>query len=634
MGCQLSGDLTRANLSGLAPQPGGNAEIAAPVSEVRQVPAIRGRVAFPEPRKVQATTADLIKETAISLIDPVTNQTLTAIPSKADGTFNLIPPSNILLNKGYVLEGAKGTNLSKPGNDSVRLRTLVWLNGQNWEGVSTPETIIDPKTTAVAITASLHPADVTMLGTKDKVLVAGGLTAFQNSPTFNNHPNSELIELAKAVQGTAAADKDPVANLSAIKPSLTGSSAPSGAPGSLIRLTGDGFYTYLGATGTEVYFGSTLASVMVAEPRSLVVAVPATGGNITVKTPQGTTSPLSFSLVVPQPLVITGMSASILQPNQTFTLFGAGFDPDKTKNKVYFGNLEGSVVEAAANSLVVKAPDGAETGYLQTKVTSVNPNPLSNKVYFELTPLRITEAPTTGFALEEFTLKGKFPPQVGEVLFNDKTSAEIVSWSESVITGVTPLRVETGPIFVKQGTSKAASPQNYTPKNGDVSNWRRIINYDYNSYYNSWTTLNYIYTMSYSGAVYRMQFDANGGASNTTDVGRLNIPGQIHPSHTSRRIGKYVYFVGDYWGDNRRVYIADVDNNGVTGNFRQHSSLIFASGAGAGDWGTNQVIQVRNRMYVFSVGRNDYGQSMNRGQWISLNADGSTSGAWNDAGVA
>jgi hypothetical protein len=634
LGCQLSGDLTRADLSQLMPQPGSNPQIAQPASAERQVPAIRGSVRFPEVRKVQATTADLIKETAISLIDPVNNQTLNAVPSRADGSFDLVPPSAILQNKAYILEGAKGLNLSKPGSDAVRLRTLVWLNGQNWEGTSTPEIIIDPKTTAVAITSSLHPSDVSMTGTKDKVLVAGGLTAFQANPVFNNHPNSELIELAKAVQGTAAADKDPIAHISAIKPTLTAASAPSGAPGALIRLTGDGFYPFLGPTGTEVYFGTSLASVLVAEPRSLVVAVPATGGSITVKTPQGTTAALAFTLAVKSPLIITGMSASILQPAQSFTLFGEGFDPDKTKNKIYFGNLEGTVLEAAANSLVVKAPDGAETGYLQAKVTSVNPNPLSNKVFYELSPLRITEAPTTGFSLEEFSLKGKFPPQQGEVLFNDQVSAEILSWGEAEIKAIVPLRVPTGPIFVKQGTSKAASPQNYTPKDGQVSNWRRIINYDYNSYYNSWTTLNYIYTMSYSGSVYRMQFDASGNASNATDVGRLNIPGQIHPSHTSRRFGNFIYFVGDYFGDNRRVWIADVDANGVTGNFRQHSNLIFESGAGASAWGTNQIIKVKNRMYVFSVGRNDYGPSMNRGQWIALNADGSTNGGWNDAGVA
>ncbi|MBM3268234.1 MAG: IPT/TIG domain-containing protein [Candidatus Sericytochromatia bacterium] len=564
-------------------------------------PVLRGRVIFPEgaARRTQATTDDIIKGATLSLIDPATNRSVGATVARTDGSFDLIPPQGLVAGTPYLLEGAKGLRNGNPGGDAVRLRSLVIFNGGSWDAISTPSIVVDALTSAVAITQGLFPGDITRAGTMNKVQTSNGLTGLRAAPAWATHPDIELLRTAQAIRAYAGADMDPVAALTAIKPVLTATAPNSGRPGDLVQIAGDGFAAYPG--GTTVFFGAATASILVAEPKLLVVTVPNATGDVKVQTAQGASGTLPFSVVSTGQVIIRNISPSSVIPGQTMTIYGDGFDPDRTKNDVFFGFTKVTPTTASANSLVVGVPGSATSGLLTVRT----PVSTSNSVYFDVAYF-IAAAPTTGLSLQEATLQGLFPAQEGSVYFNG-VKAEVVSWSATEIKVTIPTGVTTGPISVQTAAGSTITGPIYAPKNGSLGAWAMVAgtNRDNNSYFGAWVTSNSLYLADHDSTVLRVSLQANGDVAGVQSVGRLGLP-RAHPVKNYLTVGNFVYFAGDYAGDNRRVWRAPIGADGSTGNFSVFNSLTAGSGPSDGDWGTTALYRVKNRLYGMRMDRNDY----------------------------
>jgi len=606
-GCQLA-----------PPPPGGaftlatgNGGAAVEAAGGPSLPVLSGRVDFPETaRKTQATTDDVIKGSTLSLVDPVTNKSISSTISRADGTFDLVPPGSMVLGTPYILEGVKGVKSGNPGGDAVRLRSFVILNGGSWDSISSPSIVVDALTTAVAVTQGLFPGDIARAATMSKVQTSGGVTALRVTPSWATHPDLELLRTSQAIRAYAAADRDPVHALSAIKPALSAVTPAKGKPGDLIRLTGTGFHAFPG--GTQVFFGTATASILLAEPESLVVAVPDVGGDVKVTTAQGASGTLGFAVETSVPVVVTGIMPAQAIPGQTITVFGQGFDRDKTKNKVFFGFTEGTITVADSNSLIVQVPNGAASSQLSV----VAPQGTSNAVWFEI-PYRIDNAPKSGLANQEATITGMFPADTGEVRFgSDK--AEILSWTASQIDVVIPSRVQAGAITVLTSTGATITGPLFTPKNGNLSAWSNVggTNRSGGNYMSSWQTGKTAYLKWEGETLKRIDYAADGGVAAVTDAGGLGLPSN-HAMKGGVAVGNWAYYfnpmVGDYNAGTQPYYRAPINSDGVFGNFSSPGTFPLRSYINA--------LKIKTRIYLFNM---IDGQAA----WAQLNADGSLATAF------
>ncbi|MBU6428526.1 MAG: IPT/TIG domain-containing protein, partial [Cyanobacteria bacterium REEB65] len=246
-------------------------------------------------RRVQATSADVVTGATVTLLGPG-NQAVATGLTDASGNWSLSLSGFAPANNGtYVVEVVKGLQTNSPGQPAARFRTIVeyttsgatsgWLSCTN--STLGGQIVIDANTTAVALEIAL---DSTLSPTLAIGKVSAGPPSTLNStPSFPNHPDTEITALASDLTTYLTNNLDPVGSVAAIKPTIA-LNTTQGFPGTLVTITGQGFSPVSG--GNTVTFGSAVANVYLATATELIASVPAgaSSGNVTVATARGGTS--------------------------------------------------------------------------------------------------------------------------------------------------------------------------------------------------------------------------------------------------------------------------------------------------------------------------------------------------------
>jgi hypothetical protein len=156
-------------------------------------------------------------------------------------------------------------------------------------------------------------------------------------------------------------------------PAITGFSPSEGFVGDAVTITGTNFE--LDKTKNVIKFGSISAVVNSATATELKTVVPA--GAVTDRisvTINGTTffSPTNFTVkTIPIP-TFTGFSPSSALEDDTLTLTGTNFDPDRTKNIVTIGALAATVLSANPTEIKVVVPKDAVRSRVNIRIGTTN----------------------------------------------------------------------------------------------------------------------------------------------------------------------------------------------------------------------------------------------------------------------
>lgn len=160
------------------------------------------------------------------------------------------------------------------------------------------------------------------------------------------------------------------------------------------------------------------------------------------------------------PPVITAIDKSSASVGDTIVLTGDGFDPDKTKNSVKFGDVEAEVVFASATGLVIKVPAGA-SGSPQITVTSQNKT--SNYADVTIVPKITNMSSLAGNPGSQVTLTvtGFNPRETGTLVRFNGSAIDVTpdSVTTNTITVTVPADATTGGITLSpSGLSPLISP--------------------------------------------------------------------------------------------------------------------------------------------------------------------------------
>ena len=589
-----------------------------------KAPALVGRVSFESggPRIGQALTTDVIRRSTVSVIDPESNATLATTGTDDVGRFSLGVTAAITPGKAYLLEAAKGVT-SRPADDALRFRNWVSLNQNVWSAVSTPDVVLDAHTTACVLLSQMFPDEVRPADLlRGKVAASGGVSALLPSPAFATRPDLEFSRLATSIRGLIAADFDPVASVSGIKPTVSTLSAVRARPGDMLVLTGTGFSPVSGAVSVEFGDTSTLGTIVLASPTRLFVLVPPGSGNrpITVRNSQGASVAQAFEILSTTTAInITGMSDYGGVPGDTVTIFGQGFDPVSANNTVRFGSTVASVLSSSAGSLVVTVP--AVTSSAAVTVTTAAGT--SNPVWFALQRFISSFTPTTAINGDTVTISGQFGSAQGTVAVGGR-EARVISWSQDNIRVEVPFRAASGLVQVTlPGGGGTISRAGFIARNGTLGNtWVMVpgTNVDNSSYFASWSTNGYVYLCSYAGDMIRAPYNADGSLGNFVSVGRQGLP-SIHGVKGGLVIGNYAYFFNEYGSGaySYTYYRAPIAADGTIGSFAA------AGNQAASNYG-QQVFRSGNRVYVCGGDQNTF-------QVANINADFTLGAFTNGSGI-
>lgn len=348
--------------------------------------SVQGRVDFTSGRSTQAAPADVVNAATVSFIDLTTNQTVVAGKTDAAGSFTLSMGGYQPVNGAtYLLEAVKGLNAQAPGSNAARFRTILKWTGAAWlscSNDSVPGTVvINALTTALAIETALDPTHVPPSDTIGKVDVSTTPATLEATPTYTNHPNSEIQQLAADLLSYLGVDADPLASVPSLVPSIASFTPTSGGGNSLVRIQGSGFSPV--PSGNTVTFNGTSAQVLLATPTSLVVVVPAgaTSGTIQVQTGRGTvTTGSAFTLTTGWiggggngggGLMIEGFAPAYGRADAAVTLTGAFGTGTATPTVSFEGpndqRVQARVTAWTATVMTVAVPIGAVPGSIEVQ---------------------------------------------------------------------------------------------------------------------------------------------------------------------------------------------------------------------------------------------------------------------------
>lgn len=429
------------------------------------VPPLVGRVDFPEGLKTQATSAQLLSQATVALIDNGT--TVTSGVTDAAGNFTLnFGAFNPVADRTYILEASKGLVAQLPGYEAPRFRTIVqykatgtgapgWLSITNSSLPGTP--VIDSWTTAVAIESGLDPTNVPPANTIGKVIAGTGLNpAWVNPATntneFASHSNAEIIGLRADVNAYLTANIDPIRTTNAIKPAVSLVAPTAGDAYTLVTVTGTGFSPVSG--GTSVTIGGTACPVLMASSTQLILQVPvgATSGNLVVSTTRGGASnATAFSVPNGSAVVVSGLAPNPVKARGTVTLTGRGFSTTPANNGVSFGGVAGTVTAASPTSLVVSLPAAATSG----NVTVTVGGQTSNSYFLTVEPLtRISEIfPNKAARGNQFYIYGENFGGLPGIVTVGGEKAVVKYWRNNWIQVLVPFEAANGAAIPVQVTT-------------------------------------------------------------------------------------------------------------------------------------------------------------------------------------
>jgi len=589
----------------------GPATVLAAVGEA--LPSITGSVdlealsAGPSARAVAALPSEIIRAATLVMIDPETNRTLSATVTRADGSFDLVPPVGLVAGNVYVLEASKAVGAIGGVQTNLRVRTMLRIVSGRWTSISGSGIRIDPFTTAVALASQQNPDAVPWVRTMGKVLVTSEGSMFEGSIVYEGVSDADLLNLVLTIRNLLGADLDPVANIRSLRPVISGVSRPKGRPAEQLIIEGEGFSPF--PSDLTVAFGSVGATVRSARSSRIVVDVPAATGivSLTVRTRLGLSNSIQFTVDNDPLVVVSAALPAAGLPDTIINIVGSGFDENKALNEVYFGLIKVVPITASPNLLIVKVPDGAATGQLLVK----SPLGTSNPLYFQV-PYRIDACPTSGMPKTVISIRGAFPSARGTVSFNG-TNGSLISWAKGLITVSVPNGFTEGPIKITSGAVVIDGPS-FKLKQGNLGAWTMVpgTSRDLSSYHTSWQLDEAAYLKpTWSGNVQRVAYDANGGVAGVTDVGSLGLPGN-HYMKGGVVIGSWAYFFNSGQSSYPNYAYRAPVSNGVIGNFSQFQT--------PPTYYWTQAEAVDGRIYLFD---SIYGRDL----WATINNDG-TYGGW------
>ncbi|MBO9540201.1 hypothetical protein J7643_06375 [bacterium] len=206
---------------------------------------LSGTVApFPSPRHVAATSGEIAQGATVSLIDPISGNTLVTALTRPDGRFVFTFDKSFKPSVGpYFLEAAKGLSVgasqNRPSVPAARMRTLISNSNGLWASLTGPNANITLGTTALCALSNLKGLDQTknlaLLGRIDPGLPSaspGGLTSnetFTPPLAWISLPATESISVLEFLQAwnlvgrALALDADPMAALMLRDPIATAS---------------------------------------------------------------------------------------------------------------------------------------------------------------------------------------------------------------------------------------------------------------------------------------------------------------------------------------------------------------------------------------------------------------------------
>ncbi|MBO9542341.1 hypothetical protein J7643_17255 [bacterium] len=412
--------------------------VSAPAQELRQTldnpRLISGLVEFPARREAQATSADVVNASTLQLIDTSTNLTVVSGVMTNGGTgnesFTLTIPSTFApaVGQTFLLEAVKGLGSNAPGNEALRLRTIVQWTANGWTSITGNASIVlTAMTTAVSIISSVDPGNVPPAQTIGDVTYSLGNSTFTGA--LPGHTAAEVNNLTASVKTFISGNTDPVANVGRITPQVTGLTVNRGAIGDVVAVFGDGFSPVTGAA-TVSFNGANAGTYLVRSRTALYVVVPsgATTGNVTVTTVNGTSNGMPFTVSTPGATtitpVITALSRNVVRRGDTLTLLGYNYDANYLLNTVSLNGSPLAVTGGNASYLTATIPNDATSG----PITVTNVNGTSGAFYLGV----LTSAPKS--IVEAFANTATRDAAVTNLDWSNTGALNypaLVNWSES-----------------------------------------------------------------------------------------------------------------------------------------------------------------------------------------------------------
>lgn len=187
------------------------------------LPLLEGRVeGFA--RQTQATTEEVANAATVSLINPISGNTMATTVTSSDGRFTLsfsggfLPGSN-----PYVLEAVKGLSqggsVNRAGAPAARLRTLIRHQNGAWSYLSAGGLVIGSSSTALCALAGLKnlndAQNVALLGTLHvgTPSTSGGITAPDTFDGTADVAESEFHQAWDLVKKALSRDLDPIGSV-------------------------------------------------------------------------------------------------------------------------------------------------------------------------------------------------------------------------------------------------------------------------------------------------------------------------------------------------------------------------------------------------------------------------------------
>ncbi|MFF1647950.1 IPT/TIG domain-containing protein [Streptomyces sp. NPDC058240] len=241
----------------------------------------------------------------------------------------------------------------------------------------------------------------------------------------------------------------------AAAPTITTSSPPSGAAGTVVTLTGTGF-----TNAAAVNFGGTpAASFTVLSATGITTVAPAGAGNvqITVTTPDGTSNGVGFTYTIPTPTITS------LAPNQgsveggnTVTLTGTGFTG---ATSVRFGTVAAAFTAVSDTQVTAIAP-AAPVGTVNVTITAPGGTSVGIPYTYVAVPVLGSVAPAQGPLAggNSVTLSGTGFTGTTSVHFGVNAAIAFTVVSANQLTAVVPTGGP-GPVAVTVTTPGGTSSQ-------------------------------------------------------------------------------------------------------------------------------------------------------------------------------
>ncbi|GHA39586.1 hypothetical protein GCM10007103_21190 [Salinimicrobium marinum] len=224
------------------------------------------------------------------------------------------------------------------------------------------------------------------------------------------------------------------------KPSIEIIDPIAGLIGDTLSITGNHFD--LVNSRNKVFFGNTGANVIESNREVVKVLVPEniqnTSESISINAQlQTVVSDTPFRLLEPEISSVSPLNATF---RDELTITGKNFDIEKTRNKVYFGNIEATITYADRNILKVLVPDDLESSSEPIKVIA-QLQEVVFKYNFQLTQPEISFVPQDVFANQEITIKGAFfhPVLEKNKITIEEVNAEVTSGDTKSINTKVPL---------------------------------------------------------------------------------------------------------------------------------------------------------------------------------------------------